>query len=54
MDGPVLDWPDGISSLSLADLTDVNLVLGGLDPTLFPNISSSIQVHDGFADEQAK
>ena len=38
---------------SLADLTDVDFFLGSLDATLFPGISSSIQVHSGFRDEQA-
>ncbi|PPQ76610.1 LOW QUALITY PROTEIN: hypothetical protein CVT26_012749 [Gymnopilus dilepis] len=37
----------------LADLTDVDFFLGPLDPTLFPGISSSIEVHSGFRDEQA-
>ncbi|KAK2462711.1 hypothetical protein APHAL10511_005229 [Amanita phalloides] len=34
--------------------TDVDLFLKNLDPTLFPGISSSIECHSGFADEQAK
>jgi hypothetical protein len=42
------------SDLSLADLTDGDLILGSLDPTLFPGLSSLIQVHQGFANEQAK
>jgi predicted lipase len=42
------------SSLSLADLTDGDLILGPLDSTLFPGLSSSIQVHQGFANEHAK
>ena len=42
------------SSLSLADLTDGNLILGSLSSTLFPGLSPSILVHQGFANEQAK
>ncbi|KAI0322823.1 lipase [Amylostereum chailletii] len=37
-----------------AVLTDVNIKRRKLDTTLFPGISSSIEVHDGFADSQAK
>ncbi|TFK42180.1 lipase class 3 family protein [Crucibulum laeve] len=37
-----------------ADLTDVKAVLGTLDATLFPGVSSSVEVHEGFRDEQAK
>ncbi|GLB44369.1 putative alpha beta-hydrolase [Lyophyllum shimeji] len=37
-----------------ADLTDGAAVLGPLDPTLFPGVPSSVQVHQGFAAEQAK
>ncbi|KAF8127693.1 Alpha/Beta hydrolase protein [Boletus edulis] len=36
-----------------ADLTDANFFLTNLDSTLFPGISSDIQVHNGFADDQA-
>ncbi|KAG6819834.1 hypothetical protein H0H93_008091 [Arthromyces matolae] len=36
-----------------ADLTDVEFELTNLDSTLFPGISSSIEVHDGFGKEQA-
>ncbi|KZS95526.1 lipase [Sistotremastrum niveocremeum HHB9708] len=36
-----------------ADLTDAKFELETLDPTLFPGISSSVEVHDGFAEEQA-
>ncbi|KAJ7915125.1 alpha/beta-hydrolase [Mycena leptocephala] len=38
----------------LALLTDADFFLGGLDPTLFPGLSSSIEVHSGFANEHAK
>ena len=53
---PELDWPDGIFIFSsrLADLTDLDFVLQGLDPTLFPGLPSSIQAHEGFANEHAK
>lgn len=37
-----------------ADATDVDAVLEPLNPTLFPGISSSIEAHSGFANEQAK
>ena len=39
---------------SLADLTDGDLFLGPLNSALFPGLSVSIQVHQGFANEQAK
>ncbi|KAJ6578309.1 lipase [Mycena capillaripes] len=42
------------SSKILALLTDAHFFLGGLDPTLFPSLSSSIEVHSGFANEHAK
>ncbi|KIN99618.1 hypothetical protein M404DRAFT_154868 [Pisolithus tinctorius Marx 270] len=38
----------------LAYLTDVDIFLESLDPLLFPGISSSVQVHSGFANEHAK
>lgn len=37
-----------------ADLTDANFFLESLDSTLFPGVSSSVEVHDGFKNEQAK
>ncbi|KIJ93133.1 hypothetical protein K443DRAFT_646862 [Laccaria amethystina LaAM-08-1] len=36
------------------DATDVDVLLKPLNPTLFPGISSSIEAHSGFANEQAK
>jgi hypothetical protein len=53
---PDLDWPDRtfIFSFRLADLIDLDFFLQGLDPTLFPDLPSSIQVHEGFANEHAK
>ena len=41
-------------SYSEADATDVEVPLQPLNPTLFPGISSSIEAHSGFANEQAK
>jgi predicted lipase len=38
----------------LADLTDLNIRLTNLNSALFPGLSSSIQVHSGFAAEHAK
>ncbi|KAF8174959.1 lipase class 3 family protein [Pholiota molesta] len=37
-----------------ADATDANAFLENLSSTLFPGISSSVEAHSGFADEQAK
>ncbi|KJA28316.1 hypothetical protein HYPSUDRAFT_33656 [Hypholoma sublateritium FD-334 SS-4] len=37
-----------------ADATDIDAVLENLDSTLFPGLSSSIEAHSGFANEQAK
>ncbi|KAF8637491.1 hypothetical protein AX17_002795 [Amanita inopinata Kibby_2008] len=37
-----------------ADSTDANARFEHLDPTLFPGINSSILVHSGFANEQAR
>ena len=39
---------------SEADLTDADVPLSPLDSTLFPGVSSSVECHDGFANEQAK
>ena len=39
---------------SLSDLTDINFILKNLDSTLFPGVSSDVEVHGGFADEHAK
>ncbi|KAF9481531.1 alpha/beta-hydrolase [Pholiota conissans] len=38
----------------LSDLTDVDILMGSLSSTLFPGVSSSVQVHEGFRDEHAK
>lgn len=37
---------------SLSDLTDLDIAMENLDSTLFPGVSSSVQVHSGFANEQ--
>jgi len=37
-----------------ADATDADAFLESLDPTLFPGVSSSVEAHSGFANEQAK
>ncbi|KAI0085773.1 lipase [Irpex rosettiformis] len=42
------------TSQILADLTDADIIRETLDSTLFPGISSSVTVHSGFANEQAK
>ena len=34
--------------------TDADILLESLDATLFPGVSSSIEAHSGFANEQAK
>jgi hypothetical protein len=41
-----------LSSEAMA--TDANAFLESLDPSLFPGVSSSVEVHSGFANEQAK
>lgn len=40
--------------LSLADITDFAAIFNPLDSKLFPGLSHSIQVHQGFANDQAK
>ncbi|KAF9466206.1 lipase class 3 family protein [Collybia nuda] len=35
-------------------LTDANAIRGTLDSSLFPGVSSSVEVHEGFRNEQAK
>ncbi|KAF8167207.1 lipase class 3 family protein [Crassisporium funariophilum] len=37
-----------------ADATDADAILESLSPTLFPGVSSSVEAHSGFANEQAK
>ncbi|EGN98489.1 hypothetical protein SERLA73DRAFT_56451 [Serpula lacrymans var. lacrymans S7.3] len=38
----------------LSDLTDANIPMENLDPTLFPGVDSSVEVHSGFANEHAQ
>ncbi len=42
------------ASTRLADLTDVDFFLEPLSTTLFPGLPSGIEVHNGFAGEQAE
>lgn len=37
-----------------SEIQDIDFALETLDSTLFPGISSSIEAHSGFANEQAK
>ncbi|KAG2037817.1 Alpha/Beta hydrolase protein [Suillus americanus] len=37
----------------LSDLTDADIPMEPLDPTLFPGVNSSVEVHSGFANEHA-
>jgi predicted lipase len=37
----------------LSDLSDINILMGNLDSNLFPGISSSVLVHEGFRNEHA-
>lgn len=50
----LLRFSRALKCASLALVTDSDFFLGTLDPTLFPGLSSSIEVHSGFRDEQAK
>ncbi|KAI9510544.1 lipase [Russula earlei] len=43
---------EGTASL-FGDLTDLNFFLEPLDPSLFPGIPSTVEVHSGFADQHA-
>ena len=42
------------SNFSEADLVDADFILGELDQSLFPGISTSILVHSGFRDSHAR
>lgn len=42
------------SNASLPLVTDGDITLVNLDSTLFPGLSSDIEVHEGFADAQAE
>ncbi|KIM40235.1 hypothetical protein M413DRAFT_19420 [Hebeloma cylindrosporum] len=37
----------------LSDLTDIDILMVNLDPKLFPGVSSSVHVHQGFRNEHA-
>ena len=37
-------------TLSTPILTDVDLIFDNLDSSLFPGVSSSVKVHDGFGE----
>jgi hypothetical protein len=43
-----------IPCVSLADLTDADLSRGPLNPSLFPGVPSTVEVHNGFSSEQAR
>src|ERR1700761_3572438 len=49
-----LTAPSLMPPLSLARLTDENILLLPLDEDLFPGVPSSVLVHEGFALEQAR
>ncbi|KAI0684506.1 Alpha/Beta hydrolase protein [Cytidiella melzeri] len=42
------------TSSFVAELTDIDIVKETLDSTLFPGVPSDVEVHSGFANEQAK
>lgn len=42
-----------VYNVSMAVLTDADFILGGLDSSLFPGLSSDIKVHSGFRNEQS-
>ncbi|KAF8442971.1 Alpha/Beta hydrolase protein [Boletus edulis BED1] len=44
----------GTDPIQLSDLTDVGIIMTSLDPTLFPGVDSSVQVHSGFANEHTQ
>ena len=39
---------------SIASIQDLNAFLTPLDSSLFPNVDSSVEVHSGFANDQAQ
>lgn len=43
-----------IYSESLAVLTDVDILMTSLDPTLFPGVPSTVRAHQGFVDAQTQ
>ncbi|KIK93724.1 hypothetical protein PAXRUDRAFT_33881 [Paxillus rubicundulus Ve08.2h10] len=38
----------------LSDLTDADILMENLDPTLFPGVDDTVQVHSGFSNEHAQ
>jgi hypothetical protein len=46
--------PSLIPRVSSADLTDADFFLESLNSSLFPGVPSSVDVHNGFASEQAR
>lgn len=42
-----------LSSPSVSDLTDVDIIMDTLDPTLFPGVPSTVEAHEGFLNEHA-
>lgn len=38
----------------MSDLTDLKVLRGPLDATLFPGLPSGVEVHTGFRDEHAR
>ena len=43
-----------IYSESLSLLTDADILMAPLDPTLFPGVPSTVRAHQGFLDAQAQ
>lgn len=43
-----------IYSESLSVLTDADILMSSLDPTLFPRVPSTVKAHQGFLDAQAQ
>jgi len=53
--GTVVVGHQGTDTSSIeADATDADAILKSLNPTLFPGVSSSVEAHSGFANEQAQ
>ncbi|KAF8831785.1 hypothetical protein HHX47_DHR1001030 [Lentinula edodes] len=48
-----LPWKPSSWLMSESDLTDIDVPLAPLSSTLFPGISSDVEVHTGFQDEHA-
>ncbi|KAI0027803.1 lipase [Vararia minispora EC-137] len=53
--GEVIVAHQGTNTSSIvADLTDINIIMGTLNSTLFPGVPSSVKVHEGFRNVQEK